>query len=522
MDQGAAPVNVPRKSIAYNSFFALVDKGYIALSNVALIPFIVHFLGLEVYGIWIILVTVSGYFQLANLGIGFSYEKCIAQFTATGDERTLKRFIVTAFYTSVALGVFILFVSQLFRPFVFHLLLKNDMLGAYSTIFFFLMLSGSCSLVTMILAAIPRGLQRFDFSSIISIGARTLYIISVVVLGMKGLGLVALVAAQYVFILVTVVLSLFFIWRFTGRLSLNPRFFSWSILKMMVIFGVKMQVSILAVIITQSFDKLLIAHFLGARVVALYDIGSRLVVFLKDFPSFLFASITSRTSELHSLHNRHGLRELYCTGTKYLSVLCLGTIPLLYPVAGEILTVWMRQAADPLSVYIFQILLVSTMVNAVTGLGSSISVGIGKPGITAYSSVVMTIVNMVCSTLFFYVFGIKGIVWGTAAGLFVATIVCFLRLNGAIDVTLKRIASKALFIPGIVNAGAAFLLVKLYGIGATMRPSFFTGGNSAFHLIAVNTLLVAAISAGMYAATRFITFDEVREYVPFLKKAPKK
>ena len=221
---------------------------------------------------------------------------------------------------------------------------------------------------------------------------------------------------------------------------------------------------------------------------------------------------------MDSLQNRDSLQRLYLVGTKYLSILCLGIIPLLLPVADEILTVWMRRAADPVSVYIFQVLLFSTMLNASTGLGSSIGVGIGKPGILAYSNIVMAVVNIVGSTLFFFVFGLKGIVWGTASGLFVSTFLCFLLLNRAMNVSSQRFTVTVPLMPFIVNAGAAFVLVKLYGIGASMHPSFFSGGNSDYWIIAVNTVLLLAISAAVYAATKFITYDEIREFIPFSKQ----
>jgi O-antigen/teichoic acid export membrane protein len=316
-----------------------------------------------------------------------------------------------------------------------------------------------------------------------------------------------------------VVLSVLLARRFFGGLSLDPRQFDWLILRLMLVFGIKMQVSAVALIITQSFDKLLIARFLGARIVALYDIGSRLIVFLKDVPTFLFASITSRTSELHSKGNRVGLRELYLIGTKYLSVMCFGFVPLLLPVAGAVLTIWMRRAADPLSVYVFQVLLVSTMVNASTGLASSMGVGINRPGILAYSSTVMALVNIACSVLFFHFFGSMGIVWGTAAGLFVSTIVCFTLLNRGMDIPARRFLSGSFLTPFAVNAGLVVVLAKLQGLHALMAPAIVRGAMGEFWRIAVNTVLALALSVGMYAVTKFITVREVREYVPFFKKA---
>jgi hypothetical protein len=65
-----------------------------------------------------------------------------------------------------------------------------------------------------------------------------------------------------------------------------------------------------------------------------------------------------------------------------------------------------------------------------------------------------------------------------------------------------------------------FALAKLHDIVAALRPSLFSGINAGFSIIAVNTFLVLLLSAGIYTATKFILFEEVRGYFPFSRKAP--
>jgi O-antigen/teichoic acid export membrane protein len=510
-------MNVPRKSVAYNGFFSLLDKGYTALSGLALIPFIVHHLGMETYGIWVVLTAVGSYFGLGSFGINSTFEKYIAQYNAVHDERSMRRFLVTALYTSIAMGAGIFIVSIFCADAVFHLFLKNVSPSRYTAIFYWVMSSWAFSLATMIFLSIPRGLQRYDFSSGISIIARTFYILAVIVLCIKGFGLYSLIAAQYAFIVVGAALSLIVSRRFLVRLSFNPALFDWSIFRRMFSFGSKIQVSLVVAMIIQSFDKLLIAHFFGASLVAIYDIGSRLVMFLKDLPTFFFASMTSRTSELHSLNHLDRLKQLYLAGTKYMAVLCFGAVAFLFPVATEILNVWMRRPIDPLSIYVFQVLLVSTMVNAMTGLGTSIVVGIGKPEIIIYPNVFMAIVNIICSTAFFFAFGPKGVVWGTAAGLLVSSVLYFWLLNRSMDVRNRALWS-SISIPFLVNTVATLGLVKLHDIGAAAYPALFSGIGASWAVIAVNSFLVLAISVGVYGGTKFITMGELQEYLPFLKR----
>jgi O-antigen/teichoic acid export membrane protein len=511
-------MSVPRKSIAYNGMFAFFDKAYTALSSLLLVPFLVHSLGMEVYGTWIVLTTVASYFALGNCGVIFSYEKYIAHYGAKDEIDSLRRFIATAFYGSLALGLGIFLVSLIFSPIVFRFLLKNDSLGGNATIFILLMIYVSLSLGSTIITSVPKGMQRYDFASVISIFARTLYIVAVVVLCIRGMGLMSIVIGQYIYLIVTTGLSFAVAKRFFMGLSLDFAFFDYSMFKMMLMFGLKMQVSLLSVLITQSFDKLVIAYFLGVRLVAVYDIGSRLIIFLKDVPSFLFASITPRTSELHAREDRKKLQMLYLRGTKYLSIVCLGLIPLLFPVADTILSLWMHRTIDPFSVYVFQVLLFSTMFNATTGLGTSIGIGIGRPGSIAYSNIVMALVNIAGSLTLYYAFGPKGLVWGTAAGLVVSTVFYYLLLNRDMHIPEREFWVSVLLFPLIANALAVLFLAAIRGVVQELPLLGLTGALRAYVAIGINSIVALVVSGGIYALARFITLKEVTPYLPFLKR----
>jgi O-antigen/teichoic acid export membrane protein len=263
---------------------------------------------------------------------------------------------------------------------------------------------------------------------------------------------------------------------------------------------------------------LLIAHFFPARLVGIYDLGSRLVMFLKDLPTFLFSSMLPRTSELHSQGNVAGLRRIYLAGTKYMAVICFGAVALLFPVAPEILNVLFRTPIDPLSIYVFQVLLISTMINSTTGVGTSIGMGIGKPGGIAVSNLVMAIVNILCSTAFFYAFGPKSVVWGTAASLFVSSVVYYGILNRSMGVRTAAFWSSSMAVPFFLNGIATLGLLELHDAARAMHPALFSGIFAGWAVIAVNCIVALTVSVAVYGASRFITMDELLEYLPFLKR----
>jgi peptidoglycan biosynthesis protein MviN/MurJ (putative lipid II flippase) len=178
----------------------------------------------------------------------------------------------------------------------------------------------------------------------------------------------------------------------------------------------------------------------------------------------------------------------------------------------------MRVKPDPLSVYVFQVLLVSTMLYITTGLGTSIATGMGKPSLSALSNVVMVIVNVIFSIAFYFVFGAWGIVWGTASGMFVSTVLCFYLLNKWMRINQTSFWKVSFAVPCLVNAaivGAAFVLKS--GVARLCGP--WLGGMSFNYVVVVtNGFTVLIFSAVVYKLLGFVTLAEVAGFAPVARR----
>src|ERR1700736_7085441 len=84
-----------------SSWFAL---GVNVLVGIFLSPFILHHLGDEAFGLWILIFSVTGYYGLFDLGIRSSIVRYVAKYSATSDQVELDRLISTAFFTYTGIG----------------------------------------------------------------------------------------------------------------------------------------------------------------------------------------------------------------------------------------------------------------------------------------------------------------------------------------------------------------------------------------------------------------------------------
>jgi len=163
------------------------------------------------------------------------------------------------------------------------------------------------------------------------------------------------------------------------------------------------------------------------------------------------------------------------------------------------------------------VLLVGSMVNGTTGMGTSIVLGIGKPEFMVVPNIVMALLNIVCSTVFFYAFGPQGVVWGTAVGLVVASVLYYKVLNRTMGVG-NRVVWSSMSIPFFTNIFATLALIKLHDFGKAMNPGMFSGLWSGWGVIAIGSLLALLINVVVYGVTKFITTKELLEYLPFLRR----
>src|SRR3954471_24230368 len=84
-------------------------------------PFILHRLGDDAYGLWVLIFSLTGYYGIFDFGIRSSLVRYVSKFQATGDRDELTRLINTSFFTYTCLGLILLLPTFLGTLYVNHL-----------------------------------------------------------------------------------------------------------------------------------------------------------------------------------------------------------------------------------------------------------------------------------------------------------------------------------------------------------------------------------------------------------------
>ncbi len=148
-------------------------------------------------------------------------------------------------------------------------------------------------------------------------------------------------------------------------------------------FGGVVQIQGLLSVALNSIERAIAAPLVGLEGTGLLDIGKKLPVMAGSVPIAFASSFTPAASYLHgglegSSDQADAVRKLYLRGARSMTLVSAYFCGLLVAAPGPILGVWMGKSY-PGAAYLVVIFSLSTQVHLMTGPGTSILKGIGRP-----------------------------------------------------------------------------------------------------------------------------------------------
>ena len=182
-----------------SSWFSL---GVNVVTGIFLSPFILHHLGDEAFGLWILIYSVTGYYGLFDLGIRSSIIRYVAKYSATGQQEEMNLLLNTSLFSYAGIGVLAMIVTCIAAYYVNSIFrIPADFSGTARLLL--LMVGGSVSFgfPLGVFGGILAGLQRFYLLNSINIVSTILRTVLIIVALQRGGGLLTVA-------LITVVLPL--------------------------------------------------------------------------------------------------------------------------------------------------------------------------------------------------------------------------------------------------------------------------------------------------------------------------
>ncbi|MGI4831594.1 MAG: oligosaccharide flippase family protein, partial [Janthinobacterium lividum] len=242
-----------------------------------LAPFIVHRLGNEAYGIWVLAISSISYLAMLDLGMRSSVLRFISKGRTVGDHESSSAALSGALWVRLQISLVVLILAAILAyvfPLVFkvpHSLARDAQCAV--------MIIGVNTAITMsmgVFGGVLSGINRYDMQTVVVLVQIAIRVTGVVMVLRHGRGIVAIAGCEFLATLVGNVLLVILARRLYPELRVSFRRPESQVLRALWSYSVYAFLSTVAMQLVYQTDNLVVGGFISAAAVTLYSIGNSL------------------------------------------------------------------------------------------------------------------------------------------------------------------------------------------------------------------------------------------------------
>ena len=408
-----------------SSWFSLAVN---VVLGIFLSPFILHHLGDDAFGLWILIFSVTGYYGLFDLGIRSSIVRYVAKYSATGENEELNRLVNTAMFSYGAIGLAAMLVTAVATYYV-DSIFKIPADFVMTARWLMLMVGASVSLgfPLGVFGGILEGMQKFYLLNFINIASTVLRTILIVVALPRGGGLLTVAFLTVIFPLINGIVNAAVAFH-SLKLRIGIGYANRASLRTIAGYSGTTFVIIVAGRLRFKTDAMVIGSFISAAAVTYFTIGSRLVDYATEMVHSMAQIFVPMSSQSDALGDLDRLRKIFVAGNRMCALVILPLAAILIILGKSVIEAWMGAKYVATSYPVLLILLIPSTLMLMQVASSRVLFGMGKHQMLAKVTLAEGIANLVLSIILVRKYGIVGDAVGTAIPL-TCTVLFFLPLH---------------------------------------------------------------------------------------------
>lgn len=444
------------KAVVRSAFFNLLGFGVSVLYMLLVLPMVVAHIGIEQYGLWSLVLALSGYVGLVDLGIGTAFVPYIARSMSLESYDDVNKVVQHGVLFYVLLSFVVLALGYSVAPWLFSLVnIPGPYLESARTMLLIALVGFAFSSVAGVFGSVLSALQRMDTYNILLAVFFVEKIAAITIVLRLGYGIMGVMLADLIITALALAPLIVVTRKYFPQLTFRWNGYDSSVMKKLLKFGTQIQVSRIADTVQSHFDKLILSRFVGLPAVSMYDFGSRPSGRLRALPMTAISSLIPAVSALDAVDNIERIRAGLIRSTRYLAIVAVPLFAFFVCFAGEIVFVWLGpgfgQAAMTLRVLSF-----GHVISVVASAMALVSQGMAEPGVQMKVSLIQSAINVVLSLTLVMAFGFYGAVVGTTISIIIGGLLLFewygRRLIDAPLATFMNVTGKPLMsvIPPVI------------------------------------------------------------------------
>lgn len=456
------------------------------------------FLGIsrQNYGYWAVLWSVFGYSLLLDFGFGTSIQKYTSEVSVNKNWDKYNRLVSTVFFNYCGLSVIIIVATLVLSRYlgaIFNLEPGSD-LSNYKSLFVVFGIGTAFVFPFGFFAEMLRGLQLIKLRNIVSGIFLVVNFIAMTTVIKSGYGLMGMAIVTILVNLLTNLSMGYLCFKKIPQLSIKLRHYSVSLLREVMGFSLFAYLIMFSNLIIFRTDQMVISIFGAVKLVAVYQIASRLADLFRQFSTQFHDNLGPVASTLFTAGKKGKLAEILIQSNRLVGFIAtLMLVPLLVYIK-PLLQIWL-ELSDRDGTTCAVILLVS-MYFLVFFRSSSVQIMlmVNKQKRLTKIAVAECVMNLVLSVILVKRIGIVGVALGTLVPNVLLGLTCNLpiacRFSGISIVEFFRLSVIKTVMAGCVTGVLALGLRTLYypdnflalGLHATIVTVFYL---AVYYLFAV-------------------------------------
>ena len=414
---------------------------------------LVHRLSPAEYSAWVLILQISAYISLLDLGLQTAIGKLVAEYDAVGDRFASSRALsssVSILCASAAVGALAVALVAWQVPQLFHQMpvgLIGDVRGGILVVG----MSAVFALPFGAFLAVFTGLQSYGFPTALATGSRILTTAGLATLLLLHGTLMQMVWLLALFNIATAI-GQFVGWRRYAKefASFSFRLVNQKSVYLLFKYGSALSIWTLANLFVSGLDMVIVGHYDFGNT-GYYGIATSVSNFMLLVVSSLFSPILPAVSSLQSDRTPEQVGDIVIKTTRYcVLLLCLIGLPLLVG-PYTLLKLWVGHDYATRSALFLQVLVLGNMIRQFANPYALVLLATGQQHLATVAAVAEAVVNLSLSIYLVQRFGAVGVAIGTLVGAFVSVglhLTVSMRLTRpTISMSRRRFVSTGLLRP---------------------------------------------------------------------------
>jgi O-antigen/teichoic acid export membrane protein len=421
-------------------------------------PFIVYHVGVEDYGIYLLVGAFVGYFGLLDFGVGGAIVKYIAEYNAKKDEEMVNRVVNTTFLFYLGIGTVIcvaLIIIGIFFIDIFQISAAQE--NKAKTIAFLTAIGALSSWSLRSFSSILPGMQRYDISALLTFIMNNINAGITIYLLLNGYGIVDIIFWGIVVGSVIQIPSVMAAKRLLPYLELRKKYMAMATMKKIFTFSSVLFIGQIIGLIIIGTDRIVLGAFVSIGAITFYAVARKLHDVIVAVDGLLKSALLPAATELNSLGEEKELERLVFRGGKYSSAAILSiTIPI-FIMATPIISVWMGKEYLEMA-FITQVYISYWIFVAYSGIIGVVILAKERYKPVLWFNGVNAILNLILSIILVQYYGILGVVMGTTIPYFITTpFLTYYIFTRILDISLTKYLKSV-----VLNTYPQALVVAFY------------------------------------------------------------